>query len=132
MTIELTVEELAKLRVCSSCVGERFLSVEIRSRGDERVCSYCKDQERTFSIDELADEISVAFRDHYFLTNSDPDIIEYHAWMDDEISYDWERGGYPVTDVIADAAGVTNEVAEDIRLVLEKRGVDDWPSSVGY
>ena len=132
MTIELTVEELAKVRVCSSCVGERFLSAEIRSRGDEGICFYCKDEARTFSIDELADEISAAFRDHYYLTNSDPDMIEYHAWMDEEINYDWERGGYPVTDVIADAAGVTNEVAEDIRLVFEERDVDDDLSSVGY
>ena len=76
MTIELTVEELAKLRVCSSCVGERFLSGEIRSRGDEGVCSYCKDDARTFSIDELADEVSTAFRDHYYLTESEPDLME--------------------------------------------------------
>jgi len=132
MTIELTVEELAKLRVCSSCVGERFLSTEIRSRGDEGVCSYCKDDSRTFSIDELADKILTAFRDHYYLTDSEPDLIEYHAWMDDEINYEWERGGYPVTDMIADAAGVTNEVAEDIRRVLEERYADDEPSPVGY
>ena len=85
MTIELTVEELAKLRVCSGCVGERFLSTEIRSRGDEGVCSYCKDDSRTFSIDELADEILIAFRDHYYLSSIEPldqifDRLETLEW----------------------------------------------------
>jgi RES domain-containing protein len=79
-----------------------------------------------------ADEISTAFRDHYYLTESEPDLIEYRAWMDEEINYEWERKGYPVTDVIADAADITNEVAEDIRQVLEARDADDEPSSVGY
>src|SRR5947199_97607 len=43
MTIELTVEELAKLAVCSSRVGQRFLFGEIICRGHEGLCSYCKD-----------------------------------------------------------------------------------------
>jgi len=130
MTIELTVEEVAKLRVCSVCVGEA--SAEIRRRGSEGVCSYCRDDGSTYSIDEMVDEIEAAFKNHYYLTDSEPDLIEYHAWMDDEINYEWERGGEPVTDVIAEAADVTTEVAEDIRRVLEERDADAEPSSVGY
>jgi hypothetical protein len=35
MTIQLTVEEVGKLRLCSDCVGESFLSAEIERLGAE-------------------------------------------------------------------------------------------------
>jgi len=121
MTIQLTVEELAKLRLCSDCVGESFLSAEIERLGTEGVCSYCEGGGKTYSIAQIGDEVAVAFRDHYDLTRAEPDLIEYHMTMDDEINYEWERDGDPATDVIAAAADVSDDVAEDIRQVLEDR-----------
>lgn len=41
--------------------------------------------------------------------------------MDDEINFEWERESDPVTDVIAEGADVSEEVAEDIRRILEDR-----------
>jgi hypothetical protein len=46
--------------------------------------------------------------------------------MDDEINYEWEREGDPVKDVIVEAADVSDEVAEDIRRVLEDRELFEW------
>jgi len=114
MTIELTVEELAKLRLCSDCVGESFLSAEIERRGVENICSYCGENGKTYSIAQVSDEVAVAFRDHYDLTRSD------------ENNYDWQLDGYPVTDVIAEAADVSKEIAEDLRQVLEDRELFEW------
>jgi hypothetical protein len=132
MTIELTPEEVAKLRICSECVGESFLSNQIKNRGSERVCSYCDKTGWTYSIEEMADEIQTALRDHYYLTQSEPDLIQYHMTMDEEVNYAWEREGEPVTYVIGCAAEVSDEAAEDIRRVLEERDADKEPSSVGY
>lgn len=126
MTIQLTVEEVAKLRLCSDCVGESFLSAQIERLGVEDVCSYCDGTGKTYSIAQTADEVSVAFRDHYDLTRSEPDLIEYHMTMDDEINYQWEREGDPVQDVIIEAAEVSEEVAEDLRRVLEDRELSEW------
>jgi hypothetical protein len=126
MTIQLTVEEVAKLRVCSDCVGESFLSAEIERLGAEGVCSYCEESGKIYSIAQIADEVAVAFRDHYDLTRAEPNLIEYHMTMDDEINYEWERDGDPVTDVISAAADVGDEVAEDIRRVLEERELFEW------
>lgn len=121
MTIQLTVEEVAKLRICSDCVGEYFLSAQIERLGTESICSYCEGDGKTYSIDQVADEVAVAFRDHYDLTRAEPDLIEYHMTMDEEINYSWEREGDPVGDVIVEAAEVSEEVAEDLRRVLEDR-----------
>lgn len=83
MTIPLTVEEVAKLRVCLDCVGESVLSAQIERHGVESMCSYCEGREKTYSIAQIADEVAIAFRDHYDLTRSEPDIIGYDGWMDD-------------------------------------------------
>ena len=126
MTIQLTVEEVAKLWLCSDCVGESFLSAEIERLGAKSVCSYCEGSGKTYSIAQIADEVAVAFRDHYDLTRSEPDLIEYHMTADEEIDYEWEREGDPVGDVIVEAAEVSEEVAEDIRGVLEDRELFEW------
>jgi len=131
MAIDLTIPEIAKLRACSDCVDESHLSSEIRRWGIENACSYCKQTGKTYSIDQLADELETALRDHYYLTRSEPDLIEYHMWMDDEVSYEWRREGEPVAEVIAWAAEVDEEIAEDIRRVLEERHDDFEQSMLG-
>jgi len=124
MTIELTVDELEKVRLCSNCVGEAFLSTEIERQGKETTCSYCVELGATYSIGQVADAVAIAFRDHYDLTESEPDLIEYHMTADEEIDYVWQREGDPVTEVIAEAAEVSEEVAEDVRKALEERELE--------
>jgi len=126
MTIQLTIEEVAKLRLCSDCVGEYSLSAQIERLGAENVCSYCRRSGNTYSIAQVANEVAIAFRDHYDLTRSEPDLIEYHMTADEEMNYEWQREGVPVTDVIVESAEVTEEVAEDIRGVLEDRELSEW------
>src|SRR5206468_6617541 len=92
----------------------------------ESVCSYCEGSGKTYSIAQVADEVAVAFRDHYDLTRSEPDLIEYHMTADDDINYEWEREGDPVRDVIVEAAEVSEEVAEDVRRVIEDRELFEW------
>jgi hypothetical protein len=69
----------------------------------------------------MEDEVAVAFREHYDITRSEANLIEHNMRMDDEINFEWERESDPVTDVIAEGADVSEEVAEDIRRILEDR-----------
>jgi hypothetical protein len=61
MTIQLTVDEVAKLRLCSDCVGESFLSAEIERLGAEGVCSYCEGSGKTYSIAQMAMKLQSHF-----------------------------------------------------------------------
>lgn len=92
------------------------MSAEIHKRGNSDVCSYCGGEEKTFSIGEMAEEVKIALKEHYYHTPSEPDEFEYE--MMNHSDYGWEREGYPIVDVIADCADITSTCAEDILSVL--------------
>jgi len=115
-------------RICSSCVGDSFLRKKIDDEGEEALCYYCKGERKTFSIDQLADEIETAFESHYARTSPDPDGYESAMLSDRESSYEWERHGEEVLWAIAEAANIDQEPAEDVLSVLEDRH-SDWESA---
>ena len=115
--------------LCSECVGESFLQSEIETRGRVRVCFYCGNKGKSFSIDEMADEVEIALEEHFYLTPTEPSDFQYA--MSKEGDYDWEREGEPVVDVIGQYALVEPEPAEDIRKVLEERHSDRERDEMG-
>lgn len=68
----------------------------------------------------MADEIEIAFEEHFYRTPTDPSDYDY-AMMKER---DWYRDGDPVADVIVESAGIGPEPAKDIRSVLAKRHFD--------
>jgi hypothetical protein len=93
-------------RVCVRCVQEPYLKDIIETRGDEGGCTYCEWRGKTYSIADVADLVEKAFEQHYVHTAED----DYG-----------NRGGEEVMYVVADAVGTSEEVAEDIRQVLDDR-----------
>jgi len=59
---------LAERRICSDCVGEEFLRARIVNLGDQAKCFYCGKVGKTFSVDDMADEIQAAFDEHFYQT----------------------------------------------------------------
>ena len=58
----LTPDELEDLhvedrRLCSECVGEAFLRAVVEKSGHDGTCSNCGGEGKTFSLEEVADEI---------------------------------------------------------------------------
>ena len=97
--------------VCASCIGEAFLSAAVEQAGDVHRCASC-DRD---SVEELADRVETAFETHFTRTARDPSALEATMMRDPEGSYDWERPGEPVVLAIADAAGVSEEIAEEVQ-----------------
>lgn len=95
-------------RLCARCVREQYLRDIIETSGDEVECSYCDwtGSGRSFSIADVADLVGRAFGEHYMQIFSDDQGI---------------RNGDEVEIVIADAANISDEPAEDIRQVLDDR-----------
>jgi hypothetical protein len=118
-------------RICSGCVGEAFLAAEIKRRGRNGVCSYCDTEAASFTIEEMATEIEIAFDEHYYLTASEPSFMEYLMSKDEDIGYDWEREGDTVTNLIVWCAEVDEEIAQDIQRVLQERHYDRESDQLG-
>ncbi|MBY3243450.1 RES family NAD+ phosphorylase [Rhizobium laguerreae] len=125
------LEEIKKKRLCSGCVGEQYLSDEIRREGKRRRCSYCDITRKTYSIEQVADRIEAAFAQHYERTSDQPDDFESMMLRDREINYDWQRHGQPVVEAIGEAAEIEEEPARDLQSVLEERHADIELEKIG-
>jgi hypothetical protein len=117
-------------RVCSGCVGEAFLKQRIHEEGTLAECSYCQSEGATISVEELADHVDRAFEEHFSLTDTEPDGWEYAMMRDPDIDYDWERKGEESIYAIAGAADIDEEIAEDVRGILQGRH-SDFDSAAG-
>jgi len=117
--------------VCAGCVGEPYLASLIIRSGSEQTCNYCGDEEKAFTIEELAGEIDGAFERHYFRTSDQPDAFESAMLRDKELAYDWDRHGEPVQEAIADAALINEDIAADVLEILSDQYADFEMHQIG-
>jgi hypothetical protein len=105
-------------RICSRCVGERYLKSKVVMSGEPETCAYCEKKGPTLTVGELAEEhIRGAFERHYRRTPIGP--AESEEYMHRESDSIWERPGDPAAYAISVAAGLDEEPSEDVRAALE-------------
>jgi len=117
-------------RICAKCVGEPFLRKLIQREGITTPCSYCDaERGRSLTVDQMADEIEVAFQHHYYRTSEYPDGDEAAA-----VRYgysDFQRHGSPTSEAIQFAAEVEPEPADAIAEILSARHFDMEAAQMG-
>lgn len=118
------INELKKKAICTDCVGEPYLQEQIKSQGTRRLCCYCGEKGRSYTLEEMSDHIESAFDSHYTLTPADMDGFEWAMHKDPEIDYDWERRGEPTNYAIMNAAVIEESAANDIQAILADRHSD--------
>lgn len=107
-----------QLNICHECVGDEFLKNEIRAEGKRGNCSYCEKIRKVVPLPWLAENISTAIEEHFYLTSNEPTPLEYALLSDKESNYDWERHGQEVNYLIQDMAEVSDIVANDVQAYL--------------
>ena len=89
----------------------------MRAEGIRVACSYCNAVGEALPLDDLAQRIHKVLQDHFELTPNQPTGYEYmlaeEGW--------WERPGYPVANVIANIAEVSEEITTDVMELLSDR-----------
>ncbi|WKV98442.1 RES family NAD+ phosphorylase [Pseudomonas sp. H22_DOA] len=118
-------------RICYQCVGEAFLSAEVKETGLSENCSYCGKYAECEAIEDFADYIETAFEEHYDRTPEHPASWEYALLADGESSYEWDRDGEPVIFAIQAAADIPEEAAKDVQVILEERHEDFDSAAAG-
>ena len=85
--------------LCWSCVGETFLSDQIRKQGQVATCSFCSEKHEALPLEQVADIFELAFNSHYRRTRTGPINLE-EAMYRHGISTDLHGigDGEPVTD----------------------------------
>lgn len=117
--------------ICHQCVEEPFLSSKIASTGEIAVCSYCENEGRCWTIEQLADRIEQAFTEHYVRTSTEPDDWQQSLLRDRESDYEWDRNGEPVREAIEGAARVPDEAVSHVLEVLGERHYDFDTAAMG-
>ena len=125
------IDELKTKRICFECVGEEYLSDEIKEKGSVAECSYCDQTAKSYSIEEVAECVETAFDHHYYLTPDQPNPWQSSMLADRESDYNWDRDGVPVLEAIENAVEITQEVAEDILAVLDDAHEDFEAAKMG-
>lgn len=110
-------------------MGEAYLRREIEASGKTGVCDECGNDGPTYSFEEVADRIEAAFERHFTRTPVEPSAFEYALMK--ETDYDWDREGEKAVYAIASAAQISEETAEQIRLILEARHYDHESATMG-
>jgi hypothetical protein len=112
------------LAICSECISDEFLSRHVYLLGADRECTYCQTEGKTYTPEEMADEIETVFRSHFQRTASEPDGFQYVMSKDPETDYEWEREGEPAAEIISWIAGISSKAAGEIQEVLAERYAD--------
>ena len=102
--------------VCHRCVRDTYLANQLVNHGELRACSYCFEHRNTFALDELAGRIDEVINRYFQLTPNGP--VEPDEFMDIALGLDWERKGYSPNDLVAEVAGVDQEIADDVVQLL--------------
>ena len=103
--------------VCHGCIGEEYLACRVREEGTKVLCSYCGEERKGLTLDELADRIHEALQRHFYTTPDHPsEPYEYFLASEGK----WEPRGDPAEFVIGDMTGLADEVAADVTAVLSE------------
>jgi hypothetical protein len=94
----------------------------VKKDGQTATCSYCGEEGKTFTIEQMADVMEAMFKEHFYRTPTEPSGFE--AAMMKEDGGDWDREGDSVDTVIADRAEVDEKISKDIQEVLGDRHYD--------
>lgn len=125
------IDELKAKTLCYICIGEKYLSDEVRSKGRRNQCSYCGRSVRTYSIEDIAGRVEMAFKQHFRRTSDHPASWQLSLLSDRESEHRWERDGTPVVLAIANAAEVPKQVAQDIQTILNGKFYDFDSAAMG-
>ncbi|MDR6924797.1 RES family NAD+ phosphorylase [Pseudomonas sp. BE134] len=120
-----------ELQICHQCVGEQFLSREIKTTGKAAKCNYCESESFCWTIEALADRIEQAFAEHFIRTSPEPDNWEQSLLENWAPDYTWERHGEPVLWVIGNTAEIPDQAGEDVLDMLSRRHDDFEMKTMG-
>lgn len=113
-----------KKNVCHNCIGESFLNFLILNTGTKLNCTYCKQVDNAFTLDDIAGRVHNVFNNFYRATNDEPEDWQYTLLKDKESTYEWDREGDSVEDIVCDILDADNSIAIDIAKILSDKHYD--------
>jgi len=127
-------QDLAPIKnqpICFNCVGDEYVSASIETDGKNRTCSECSEELNTLLLSEIATIVDRGFQEHFQRTASEPNGLEYMMIKDKELGYDWYREGEAANDLIAYELSVSQEIADNLHIILADQYSDFDAAMIG-
>ena len=106
--------------VCIGCIGDPILADEVRKNGVAFACSYCGHTCESIDLDSLANRIDEVLQKNFERTPDEPDFLDAILIREGLMDV-WLPDGAPVATAISDMAGLSEEIAEDLAVLLSGR-----------
>ena len=116
----MTQQEDDEKYVCHDCIGDDFLSLEVKATGTPINCTYCDCTKEAISIDSLSDRVHGVIHEHFVRTSNEPDLMDTILIRQGVIDV-WLPDGQQTQHLIFDLANVSDEIAEDVAEILAGR-----------
>ena len=109
----MTPQEDDSKHICYDCIGDEFLSEEVKTDGAPTKCGYCSSVRESISLEDLSNRVHEVIEKHFVRTPSEPN------WMDSILIREglidvWLPDGQQAEDLIFDLANVSQEIAGDV------------------
>ena len=114
--------------VCHECIGDQFLASEVKSQFTPMPCAYCGETREAIALESLAERAHDVLQEHFELTPDYPN--EAYEYMEASEGR-WERRGELAKFIIAEIAGLDEEVADDVTALLSERYGGHWARREG-
>ena len=106
--------------ICYDCIGDEFLSEEVKTNGSPIQCSYCSSGSKTITLEDLSNRVHGVVEEHFVRTPSEPN------WMDSILIREgmidvWLPDGQQAEDLTMDIANVSEEISGDVAGTLSGR-----------
>ncbi len=117
--------------LCHECIGDQFLASDVKAQFDPTACYYCGKTGESIMLDNLAERTHDVLQEYFELTPDYPSEPYEHMEASEGR---WERRGEPANYIIAEIAGLDEEIADDLKALLShqhggyrviKRGGED-------
>ena len=113
------------------CIGEKFLSSDIKKLETVVACSYCKKGNVIgCTLCTFANRVDTAFEQHYVRVSEHVPDDWPLEWIK-RLGPEWEPPGNRVVEAIAQAAKIKIKIARDVRVLLEERHYSRSAEEIG-
>ena len=109
--------------VCHECIGDQFLASEVKAQYDPAVCYYCGKTGEAIMLENLAERTHDVLQEYFELTPDYPSEPYEHMEASEGR---WERRGEPANYIIAEIAGLDEEIADDVTALLSHQHGGHW------
>ncbi len=86
MPTDDNIEKIKGHKICINCVEENFLKSQISQKTSSGICSYCGENAKYYSLEELSEHIETAFDQYYYRTSDQPSSMQYSMLADKDSS----------------------------------------------